>query len=88
MSTYRQILGAKTRTFSAPRDDTARASCGNGAKRKLLSLNGITNSDIARILDITHRTAKAHVAAILEKLGASDRAGAVAKGFERGFLKI
>ena len=24
--------------FSAPRDDTARASCGNGAKRKLLSL--------------------------------------------------
>ena len=50
--------------------------------------NGITNSDIARILDITHRTAKAHVAAILEKLGASDRAGAVAKGFERGFLKI
>ena len=23
--------------FSAPRDDTARASCGNGAKRKLLS---------------------------------------------------
>ena len=22
--------------FSAPRDDTARASCGNGAKRKLL----------------------------------------------------
>ena len=24
--------------FSAPRDDTARASCGNGAKRKLLLL--------------------------------------------------
>jgi hypothetical protein len=23
--------------FSAPRDDTARASCGNGAKRKILS---------------------------------------------------
>ena len=26
--------------FSAPRDDTARASCGNGAKRKLLSFIG------------------------------------------------
>jgi hypothetical protein len=25
--------------FSAPRDDTPRASCGNGAKRKLLSTN-------------------------------------------------
>jgi hypothetical protein len=30
-------------SFSAPRDDTARASCGNGAKRKLLSffLHGV-----------------------------------------------
>ena len=27
----------KSSQFSAPRDDTARASCGNGAKRKLLS---------------------------------------------------
>jgi hypothetical protein len=30
---------AKAGDFSAPRDDTARASCGNGAKRKILSLS-------------------------------------------------
>jgi hypothetical protein len=30
-------------TISAPRDDTARASCGNGAKRKILSLRGGPN---------------------------------------------
>ena len=33
------VLVLAKQNFSAPRDDTARASCGNGAKRKLLSLN-------------------------------------------------
>jgi hypothetical protein len=31
-------LGYADVGFSAPRDDTARTSCGNGAKRKILSL--------------------------------------------------
>jgi DNA-binding NarL/FixJ family response regulator len=48
---------------------------------------GMSNPDIARLLAITRRTAKAHVAAILVKLGAADRAEAVARGFERGLLK-
>lgn len=34
---------------------------------------GATNKEIARQLDITERTIKAHVGAILEKLGARDR---------------
>lgn len=48
---------------------------------------GMSNPDIGRILGITPRTAKAHVAAILVKLAAQDRAEAVARGFERGVLR-
>lgn len=49
---------------------------------------GMTNPDIGRLLGISPRTAKAHVAAILDKLGAADRTEAVARGFERGLLKV
>jgi len=48
---------------------------------------GMTNPDIAQMLGITRRTAKAHVANILVKLGAADRTEAVTRGFERGLLK-
>lgn len=48
---------------------------------------GMSNPDIGLILDISPRTAKAHVAAILVKLEAQDRAEAVARGFERGLLR-
>ena len=39
------------------------------------------------LLGISRRTVKAHVAALLVKLQAADRAEAVARGFERGLLK-
>lgn len=48
---------------------------------------GMSNPDIGLILAITPRTAKAHVAAILVKLEAQDRAEAVARGFELGLLR-
>jgi len=48
---------------------------------------GFTNAEVGRLLGISERTAKAHVAALLVKLQASDRAEAVARGFERGLLK-
>jgi DNA-binding NarL/FixJ family response regulator len=48
---------------------------------------GLTNPEIADMLGITRRTAKAHVAAILVKLEAADRTEAVTRGFERGLLK-
>ncbi len=35
---YKGLPDKPYAVFSAPRDDTARASCGNGAKRKILSL--------------------------------------------------
>lgn len=48
---------------------------------------GFTNAEIGRLLGISERTARAHVAAIMETLDAPDRAGAVAKGFDFGLLK-
>jgi DNA-binding NarL/FixJ family response regulator len=47
---------------------------------------GLSNDEIGRRLGISLRTAKGHVAAILEKLGASDRAEAVSRGFELGIF--
>lgn len=48
---------------------------------------GMSNPEIGQELEITTRTAKAHVAAILLKLHAKDRAEAVARGFEKGLLR-
>ena len=49
---------------------------------------GFTNAELGRLLGISERTAKAHVGALLVKLQAADRAEAVARGFERGLLKV
>ena len=48
---------------------------------------GFSNDEIASLLGISERTARAHVSAILEALGAADRAQAVALGFELGILR-
>jgi DNA-binding NarL/FixJ family response regulator len=47
---------------------------------------GHGNEEIGRALGISMRTAKGHVATILEKLGATDRAEAVSRGFELGIF--
>lgn len=47
---------------------------------------GFGNEEIGRKLGISMRTAKGHVATILEKLGATDRAEAVSRGFELGIF--
>jgi two-component system NarL family response regulator len=49
---------------------------------------GLSNKDIARVLEISENTAKFHVKAILAKLEAADRAEAVAIAFERGLLQV
>lgn len=55
---------------------------------EVLSLvrRGLGNQEIGSTLGISMRTAKGHVAAILEKLGAADRAEAVSRGFELGIF--
>lgn len=50
--------------------------------------HGFSNDEIARLLDISERTVRAHVTSILASLQAADRAQAVAIGFERGLLKL
>jgi two-component system, NarL family, nitrate/nitrite response regulator NarL len=47
---------------------------------------GYTNKEIARALDITERTAKAHVAAIFEALGVDNRTQAVLAAQRSGYL--
>jgi DNA-binding NarL/FixJ family response regulator len=49
---------------------------------------GFTNTEIGRLLGITERTARFHLQSIMQKLNASDRAAAVARGFEIGLLKV
>jgi DNA-binding NarL/FixJ family response regulator len=48
---------------------------------------GFTNEEIGRLLGVSERTSRAHIGHIKEKLHASDRAAAVARGFECGILK-
>jgi DNA-binding NarL/FixJ family response regulator len=48
---------------------------------------GFTNNDIGRLLGISTRTAKAHVAAVIEKFAVIDRTQAVARAFDLGLLK-
>ena len=50
--------------------------------------NGSTYAEIARAMEISERTAKWHVAAILTKLNVHDRAAAVARAFDLGLLKV
>lgn len=49
--------------------------------------DGLSYQEIGRKLSISERTARAHVAAIKEKLGAATAAQCVARGFERGLLR-
>ena len=52
-----------------------------------LMREGFTNTELGRLIGTSTRTAKAHVAAIIEKLQVIDRTQAVARGFDLGLLK-
>ena len=49
---------------------------------------GNRNCDIAALLLISEETVKGHVKHIMEKLGATDRTGAVAIGIRRGIIHL
>ncbi|MDR5694933.1 MAG: response regulator transcription factor [Armatimonadota bacterium] len=57
-------------------------------EREVLRLvaKGLSNKEIARALKITERTVKFHVTSIFNKLGAGNRAQAVALASQRGLL--
>ena len=66
----------------------ARAAALSDREREVLRLvaGGQANKRIARTLGITERTVKFHVTSILNKLGAENRAQAVALATQRGLL--
>lgn len=47
---------------------------------------GLTNAEIARLMEVGPATVKSHVAAVLAKTGARDRTQAVIAAYEAGFL--
>jgi DNA-binding NarL/FixJ family response regulator len=59
-------------------------------EREVLDLlaGGASNKVIARRLGLSFHTAKAHVAAVLQKLGAASRADAVARGARAGLVLL
>lgn len=57
-------------------------------EREVLALlvKGLSNSEIAERLSVSHATAKAHVSSILSKLGVSSRAEAIALTLEKKLI--
>lgn len=59
-------------------------------EREVLTLirGGKSTAEISKALGIVDRTVKFHITSILDKLGVSDRTGAVIRGFELGLLQV
>ena len=75
----------------SPAPATAAAEAGlTRREREVLDLlaAGASNKVIARRLGLSFHTAKAHVAAVLQKLGAASRADAVARGARAGLVLL
>ncbi|MGN0854159.1 MAG: response regulator [Kiritimatiellia bacterium] len=47
---------------------------------------GLSNDEIARLMDVSFNTVKSHLKSILLNLGVADRAEAVAQGIRRGLI--
>jgi DNA-binding NarL/FixJ family response regulator len=85
----RRVVGRDLSGLLAPiPEDPAQAQLSEREIEVLgLLAKGMTNKDIARDLFISQATVKSHVENILRKLGATDRAGAVAEGFRRTLIR-
>src|SRR5207245_1859362 len=68
--------------------DPRRSGMLSGRERQVLRLvaQGLANKQIARQLAITERTVKFHMTSIFNKLGAENRAQAIAVAAQRGLL--
>jgi DNA-binding NarL/FixJ family response regulator len=87
----RQVISSDMQLVAAQRTDTGPSPANRLTPREeeVLDLlrEGFTNNEIGRLLGISTRTAKAHVAAVIEKLDVVDRTQAVARGYELGLLR-
>jgi two-component system, NarL family, nitrate/nitrite response regulator NarL len=75
------------RPFGVP----GRAATAELSRRELDVLlgmtDGLSNSEIAAALELAEDTVKTHARRLFRKLGAGDRADAVARGFRQGILR-
>lgn len=69
----RRLLASTARVLPPAESDWRTRLSPREQEAASLLARGASNKEIARELDITERTVKAHVAAMLEKLGARDR---------------
>ena len=79
-------VAAKVLTRVGPRRSTSRELSPREAEVLRLVAQGFSNKEIARTLRITERTVKYHVTSIYNKLGAENRAQAVALASQHGLL--
>jgi NarL family two-component system response regulator LiaR len=87
-----QTILSREATQALIKPDDQRATLGHDLtqrEQEVLSLlaKGLSNAEIAQQLTITISTTKHHVSAILSKLGASSRGGAVALAMEQGLVR-
>jgi DNA-binding NarL/FixJ family response regulator len=80
-----RIAAKLVKDVAAPRGRTGVLSPRERGVIRLVAA-GLSNRQIGETLSITERTVKFHVTAILNKLGAENRAQAVALAAERGLL--
>jgi DNA-binding NarL/FixJ family response regulator len=86
--TRRLIAQLTTRTTNPGLDTHALAGL-TTRERQIVGLvaHGLTNSDIATTLTISHATAKTHVSRAMAKLGAHDRAQLVALAYQHRLVE-
>jgi DNA-binding NarL/FixJ family response regulator len=80
-------LSAKLLEQMQPRSRGSRSLTARELMVLRLIASGLSNRDIASALEITERTVKFHVTAILNRLGADNRTQAVALAVRRGILR-
>ncbi|SRR5579883_462611 len=83
------VLGAAPSEHRTSENDGAQPPLTRREREVLAAMaDGLSNKAIARRLAISVHTAKFHVAAILEKLGADTRTEAVTKAAQRGIVML
>jgi DNA-binding NarL/FixJ family response regulator len=87
----RGFLRSGVQVGPRPFGDAGRPTTAELSRRELDVLRGMTeglsNSEIAAALELAEDTVKTHARRLFRKLGAGDRADAVARGFRQGILR-
>jgi DNA-binding NarL/FixJ family response regulator len=80
----RRLIAQLTARATTPRLDTAALAQLTAREKQIVGLvaHGLSNTDIAATLTISHATAKTHVSRAMTKLGARDRAQLVALAYQ------